>query len=117
MIAALTKALPAIVDDAWRAYEAPKPPPSADIRKREATGQARRMKKNQLRGWIKDFITENDKDGLSLDEIRRMLAHQVDSFSEHTLKRALQDMRSRGEIETRNSRWHLAPPLYSKGQR
>lgn len=117
IIAALTRALPAIVDEAWRDINAPQSTARANIRRREAASHSRRMKKNQIRGWVKEFISEHDKDGLTLDEIRRLLAHQAPSYSEHTLKRALQDMRVREEIETRNSRWHLAPPHYDKSRR
>lgn len=116
-MAALTAALPQMIDAAWANLgEAQAKPP---IRKREAQGTRRRLEKNRMRLAVTDLIADNDKQGLTRTQIRGLLPHQpgIDGpVSESTLKRALMDLRARGEIETRNSRWHRAPPAYLKNR-
>lgn len=117
-ITALTAALPDLVDAAWKAAEAPLARAPTPIRQREARAGARRMEKNRIRLETKELISQNDEKGLTKSELRHLLVHQMGlDVKESTLKRALMDLRGREEIETRNSRWHLAPPLYSKGRR
>lgn len=118
-VAALTDALPDLIDAAWKKLE-DKAPLAPKPRVREANAKRRRLEKNRMQLAVKNLIAGNDDEGLTLSDIRRALPHEpgIDgTISESTLKRALMVLRSREEIETRNSKWHLAPPAYAKERR
>jgi hypothetical protein len=118
-LAALVSALPRLIEIAWDKVER-KTEPKSSPRQRAAVRSGRRIQKGRLRSAVQDLIGENDKEGLTRENLRKLVVHRLDldgAVSESSLKRALMDLRATEKIETRNSRWHLTPPSYLRLQR
>lgn len=120
-LAALKSALPQLIEAAWESVERKSEhKPAQTPRQRAASLSGRRIQKGRVRLTVLELITQNDAKGLSRNDIRNLIGYHLHldgPISESTLKLALMTLRSEEKIETRNSRWHLAPPSYQKGKR